>query len=72
MNEVKFCRDCKHSIPEPGSHWNLLCTHPRVHKNDNWALAAATKEGSSAREQRGLTWAFFPPCGRAGKLWEQK
>lgn len=68
MNEVKFCRDCKHSQPELGSPWNLLCTHPEVTR----ALASAKKEGSSARSERARPWGFFSSCGRTGKLWEQK
>ena len=70
---VKLCRECRHSIPEPGSAWMLRCTHPEVIKRDPWALSGAkyfSNDGSSARDEREKRW--FAPCGMKGKLWEAK
>jgi len=69
--EVKFCRDCRHSMPEPDSAWLLCCTHPEVNKRDSWALSGATYFiCMRARDERGKKW--FAPCGMKGKLWEPK
>lgn len=70
MTQVKFCRDCKHCIPEPKSEWNLRCMHPVVNADDPWALAGATPHGSNARDERERGW--FASCGKRGELWEQK
>jgi hypothetical protein len=35
---VKLCRECRHSMPEPGSEWNLRCMNAEVNKRDAWAL----------------------------------
>lgn len=70
MKEVKLCRDCRHSMPEPGSEWNLRCMHPEVNSRDPWALASPNPHGSCARDERERKW--FAPCGMKGKLWELK
>jgi hypothetical protein len=68
--QVKFCRDCKHCIPEPESAWSLKCVNPTVNRNDPWALAGAKPHGSDAREERHRRWPA--PCGKRGALWEAK
>jgi len=71
--EVKLCRECRHSIPETGSEWNLRCMNAEVNKRDSWALAGSkffADEGSRAQEEREKKW--FAPCGMKGKLWEEK
>jgi hypothetical protein len=68
--KVKLCVGCKYSIPEPGSVWNLRCTHPEVNSKDPWALADAKPHGSSARQERSKR--FLASCGMSGKLWEPK
>jgi hypothetical protein len=68
---VKLCRECRHSIPEPGSEWVLRCMHQEVNARDPWALSGAKPHGSCARSQRERT-LFFYPCGMKGKLWEPK
>lgn len=68
-NEVKLCRDCKHSMPEPGSAWVLRCMHPVVNSGDPWALSSANPHGSSAIDERRKKW--IGECGMAGKLWEK-
>ncbi len=67
---VNFCRDCRHSLPEPGTEWNLRCVHAEVNKRDPWTLAASTAHGSCARDERKKEW--IGPCGMKGKLWEPK
>ncbi len=67
---VKLCRECKHSMPEPGSEWILRCMHPVVNSRDPWALAGSKPHGSDARTERGRIWAA--PCGMRGALWEAK
>jgi hypothetical protein len=66
-----FCADCKHSVTENGSEWNLQCRHPKVNARNAYSLAAATKHrGVSCREERDKRW--LSPCGMSGKLWEAK
>ena len=69
---VRFCRDCKHHMPEPRSEWNLRCMHPTVTARDPWALAGAQPHGSCARDEREKTWTLrgLAPCGMRGALWE--
>lgn len=71
---VKLCRDCAHSIPEPGSEWVLRCMHPEVNARDAWALAGAKPHGSDARSERERKWTLqgLSPCGMRGALWELK
>ena len=71
---VKLCRDCKHSMPEPGSEWVLRCMHPEVNCCDPWALSSAKPHGSCARDERGRDWTLLgrSPCGMRGALWEPK
>jgi hypothetical protein len=70
-----LCRDCRHRIPEPGSEWNSMCTHPKVNAKNEWALANTGGDGklasSTAHIERGNT-SLFAPCGRSGKLWEPR
>lgn len=68
--KVKLGRDCRHSMPEPCSAWNLRCMNPEVNRRDPWALAATDPRGSCARDEREKKW--FAPCGMKGKLWEPK
>jgi len=68
--KVKLCRDCKHSMPEPGSEWNLRCMHPVVNSRDAWALSGSKPHGSNAFSERSRSW--FAPCGMRGALWEAK
>ena len=68
--EVKLCRDCRHSMPEPGSEWNLRCMNPEVNKRDPWALAGSKAHGSNARDEREKKW--IGVCGMKGALWEEK
>ena len=68
--KVNLCRDCRHSMPEPTSSWNLRCMHPEVNRRDYWALASADPHGSCARDERKRAW--FAPCGMKGKLWAPK
>jgi len=74
MSEVKLCRDCKHSKPEPRTEWNLLCMHPQVNSRDPWALSGVNPSGSSAREERSRNWSFAGrrPCGMRGALFSRK
>ena len=67
---VRLCRECRHSMPEPGSEWNLRCMNAEVNKRDPWALAGSKAHGSNARDERTRKW--FSPCGMKGKLWEGK
>jgi len=64
---VKLCRECLHSMPEPGSEWNLRCMNAEVNKRDPWALSGLKAHGSNARDERTRKW--FAPCGMKGKLW---
>lgn len=66
-----LCRDCKHSMPEPGFDWNLRCMHPVVNAGDHWALSSSKPHGSEARSERERI-SLFSPCGMRGKLWEPK
>ena len=68
--EVKLCRECRHSMPEPVSEWNLRCMNAEVNKRDPWALAGSKAHGSNARDEREKKW--FAPCGMKGALWEAK
>lgn len=68
--KVKLCRDCRYSMPKPGSEWSLFCANVEVNKHDPWALAAAKARGSSALEEREKR--FIGACGMSGKLWEPK
>lgn len=67
-----LCRDCKHSMPEPRSEWNLRCMHPEVNARDPWALAGSKPHGSDARSERERNWTIkgLSPCGMRGALWE--
>jgi len=69
---VVFCRDCKHSKPEPNSTWNLRCHHPEVNRKDEWALSSTdiSGRGTDCRGERAGGW--FAVCGRKGKLYELK
>ena len=71
---VRLCRDCRHSMPEPRSEWNLRCMHPEVNARDPWALAGAQPHGSNARDERERTWTLrgLAPCGMRGALWARK
>ncbi len=71
---VRLCRDCKHSMPEPRSEWNLRCMNPEVNARDSWALSSVQPHGSSARDEREKTWTLrgMAPCGMRGALWEPK
>ena len=71
---VRLCRDCAHSMPEPGFEWNLRCMHPAVNSRDAWALAGAKPHGSNARNERERTWTLhgLAPCGMRGALWAPK
>lgn len=64
-----LCRDCKHSMPEPKSEWNLRCMHPKVNAKSAWALAGAKPHGTDARAEREKYWPA--PCGQRGALWER-
>lgn len=72
--KVKLCRDCHYSIREPGSEWNLRCTHPSVNACDPYALAGSKPIGSCAREERSQNWTLFKifPCGMRGALFSEK
>lgn len=70
MTKLKYCTECKYSQSESNSTWTLRCTHPAVNAKDSWALSSKVINGTSCREERELTWLHFPPCGKAGKLWE--
>jgi len=69
---VRLCRDCKHSMPEPRSEWNLRCMNPEVNARDSWALSSVHPHGSSARDERetNMTMRGLKPCGMRGALWE--
>lgn len=68
--EVKFCKECKYSKPDAQSAWTLKCLHPKVNKNDHWALGSTKLEGVSCTSERERGW--FSPCGKRGKLFEYK
>ena len=68
---VKPCRECRHSMPEPGSEWNLRCMNAEVNKRDPWALAGSKAHGSNARDEREKRW-LTGACGMNGALWEEK
>jgi hypothetical protein len=70
MKQPRFCKDCKWSMPEKNSDWNLKCVHPKVMSKDAWALAHATSPGVSCRDERKVQW--FPACGQTGHLFEVK
>lgn len=70
MIKVKYCATCIWSN-ERASNWQLLCTHPVVNAKDEGALASKVIRGTSCRTERELSWYQFPPCGKAGKLWEE-
>jgi hypothetical protein len=72
MNEPKFCRDCKHSIPEPKSEWNIRCKHPAIVGKDAWALSDSVNRGTDCRGERKIVWWLMPCCGQSGKLYEIK
>lgn len=59
-------------MPEERSEWNLRCHNDYVNKDDSWALAHAKGNGTDCSGERGLSWYQFPPCGKAGKLWERR
>jgi len=67
---VRLCRYCRHSMPEPGSEWNIRCMNHEVNARYPWALAGSKEYGSNARDERKRAW--FAPCGMKGKLWEDK
>ena len=67
-----LCRDCKFSVPEQGSEWNLRCLNPRVNAKDSWALSANGRiSGTNCNTERSEK-GFFVSCGMKGKLWELK
>lgn len=69
---VVFCRDCKHSKPEPHSAFNLRCHNPEVNRNDSWALASTINgHGSDCSSERSKS-SWFSRCGIKGKLYELK
>ena len=70
MSEPKFCKDCRHSMLEPGSEWNLVCQHPRVLGKNPWALARPSFKGTPCTDERRLRWPA--PCGMRGALWAPK
>lgn len=70
MTKLKYCTECKYSQPEINSTWNLRCMHSAVNAKDSWALSSKFINGTGCREERELTWWYFPSCGKAGKLWE--
>lgn len=75
MNEVKLCRDCIHSMPEPGSEWLLRCMNPEVNRKDPYALAGGKPNGSCAfteRQKRSDVLYRAVACGIEGKLFESK
>ena len=65
-----LCKDCKHSEPEEGYEWNLLCKHPVVNANDAEALSSPTARGTGCKREREK--GIFKKCGMAGDLWEPK
>ena len=67
----KFCKDCKHSEPDPQSQWTLNCKNPQVNGNDPWALAYATFRGTSCSSERSAK-SWFAKCGIKGKLYDPK
>lgn len=68
---IKFCQDCKYSLPEKNSTWNLLCRHPRILSKDSYALSSPSREGVSARQERKKRFTIFG-CGMRGALWEKR
>lgn len=70
MNQPKFCTECKWSKPDKDFHVELRCLNPHVNSKDAWALAATEIRGSSCHSERQK--GFFEPCGKRGKLWQQK
>jgi hypothetical protein len=62
---VKFCRDCKFSVPEKRSEWNLRCINEDVNSTDVWALSQSEFLGTSCRDERSKFW--FGKCGMNGK-----
>ena len=68
MKTVKFCKDCKWSIPDKDG-WNMGCRNPAVVAEDYWTLASPKEVSyTDARSERKKTW--FAKCGLKGKLWE--
>lgn len=67
-----LCKECKFSIPEEHSEWNLRCINPIINAKDPFALATNSVKihGSDCRRERSKTW--FIRCGMKGKLWEKK
>lgn len=71
MAYPKFCRDCVFSKPREHSTWDLRCHNPEVAVTDNWNLSSAEINGTSCSQERDKPWFVFPPCGKAGKLYEK-
>lgn len=72
---VKLCRDCRYSIPEHNSDWNLYCLNPKVNSRDPYALAGNGEIiGTHARSERSrrVIWFNKNACGMRGALWEPK
>lgn len=71
--DVKFCRDCRHSL---AAREYLYCSHPVVNKGNCYALAAVAPLSAvedyirCLREREKTGW--FDACGIKGKLWEPK
>ena len=72
MIKPKFCKDCKYSVPEKNSTWNLRCLHPVVNMDDAWALAGTEIRGTDCRSERELSRWHFRTCNKTGRLWEAK
>lgn len=70
MTEPRYCSDCKYSIYFK-DHAELRCTNPYVNKENAWALAYRTHNGSQCYEERNKR-GWFTICGIKGKKWEQK
>lgn len=67
----KFCRDCVHSAPDGQSDWKMLCMHPRVLGQSQYALASPIAKGVDASDERSKGF-WQGRCGRRGALWELK
>lgn len=67
---VKLCKDCKWSIVDPTSPWQLLCANVEVNRKDPWVLSSSKASGTNSRTERKGRW--FAVCGMVGKKWELK
>ena len=66
-----LCRDCKYSVWQKGSEWNVRCANPAVNGNDPWYLSSASSEGADCKSEREGNW-FNSKCGMRGALWIAK